>query len=143
MSRTHRAGAVTVFGAGTVLMTAGRVLLDVSRPPENEGTLPAAVSAPARTPPYPPPVAVSGGSPPAAVAVDGPHRLHAAVSAVAATRDGDLTLPQDGNHVGWWPWAPPPGQPEAPSCWPDTSTPWPDSAPSRNSTTSTSAPASR
>ncbi|MGW4160981.1 class F sortase [Streptomyces sp. NPDC004788] len=44
-----------------------------------------------------------------AVDVGGPHRLHAAVSAVAATREGDLSLPEDGNQVGWWPLGAAPG----------------------------------
>ncbi|MFD5326894.1 class F sortase [Streptomyces sp. NPDC127092] len=99
MLRAHRAGALTAFGAGTVLMAAGSVLLDVSGPSGNEGQLPAA-SVPARPLAY---------SPPVAVAADGPHGLHAAVSAVAATREGDLALPRDGNRVGWWPLGAAPG----------------------------------
>ncbi|MER7519098.1 class F sortase [Streptomyces sp. NPDC126499] len=93
MSRARRAGVVAAVGAGAVLVAAGWALLDVSRPPDDVGTLPAASPAAARTTPY---------SPPVAVAVGGPHRLRAAVSAVAATREGDLALPEDGDHVGWW-----------------------------------------
>ncbi|GAA3387032.1 class F sortase [Streptomyces roseoviridis] len=93
MSRARRVGVMTVFGAGAVLTAAGWVLLDVSRPPGDVGTLPAASPAAVRTTPY---------SPPVAVAVGGPHPLRATVSPVAATREGDLALPRDGDVVGWW-----------------------------------------
>ncbi|GGR66408.1 class F sortase [Streptomyces roseolus] len=92
MRSGRRVGVVAAFGAGAVLVVAGGMLLDGSKPPRNEGALPASPAGP-RTAPF---------SPPVAVRVAGPHPVRAAVSAVAATLEGDLEPPADGGRVGWW-----------------------------------------
>ncbi|MER7620924.1 class F sortase [Streptomyces sp. NPDC126503] len=104
MARLHQACAAAAVVAGGVLMATGWTLLD-SRPVRDEGALPAALRTedPGRAAPPP--------SPPVALAVSGPHRLHVTVAAVAATREGDLDLPEDGGSAGWWALGAAPGAP--------------------------------
>ncbi|MET9434900.1 class F sortase [Streptomyces sp. NPDC006551] len=95
MRRRHRVGLATAAMAGGVLMAAaGWSLLDRVHPGVDSGALPAA--SPAADP------AVETHAPPVAVAVRGASGFHTEVDPVAATRDGDLTVPARRDRAGWW-----------------------------------------